>query len=168
MYINNLEQLKSFFIFTVIGIIIGILFDIFRISRKIFKTSDILTYIEDILFWLISGLIILFSIFLFNNGELRLYIFIGISIGILIYMLSISRYFIKINILIINYLKLIILKILHIIFKPLKFIFSIIKMILFKPISFIFINFKKIIKKNIICFQKYKKTDKKLDKKEGI
>ena len=102
MYINNLEQLKSFFIFTVIGIIIGILFDIFRISRKIFKTSDILTYIEDILFWLISGLIILFSIFLFNNGELRLYIFIGISIGILIYMLSISRYFIKINILIIN------------------------------------------------------------------
>ena len=43
-----------FLIFTLDGLIIGILFDIFRILRKSFKTKDIVTYVQDILFWLIS------------------------------------------------------------------------------------------------------------------
>ena len=92
MYANNFEQLKSFVIFAIIGLIISIIFDMFRISRKVFKTPDILTYVEDTCFWLITGFIMLFSIFIFNNGELRLYIFIGIFIGVLLYMIFISKY----------------------------------------------------------------------------
>ena len=63
MYANNLEQLSSFIIFTIIGVIISIIFDIFRILRKTFKTPDLITYIEDIIFWILTGLIVLFSIF---------------------------------------------------------------------------------------------------------
>ena len=105
MYTNNLEQLYSFFIFTLLGVIISIIFDIFRILRKTFKTPDIITYIEDILFWIITGTITLMAIFLFNNGELRIYIFLGIAIGSILYMLFISRYFIKANVFIINLIK---------------------------------------------------------------
>lgn len=57
--INNQAQL--FLIFTINGIIIGLLFDFFRILRKSFNTVDIVTYIEDILFWILTR----FYIFIF-------------------------------------------------------------------------------------------------------
>ena len=54
-----LNQANLFLIFVINGILIGVLFDIFRILRKSFKTSDVITTIEDILFWIITGIIIL-------------------------------------------------------------------------------------------------------------
>ena len=80
------------------GTLLGVVFDIFRILRKSFKTSDIVTNIEDIIFGIATGTILLISIFLFNNGELRLFVFIGIIFGIVMYMLLISKYFIRLNI----------------------------------------------------------------------
>lgn len=62
---NN--QAYTFIIFVINGIIIGFLFDCFRIIRKSFKTSDIITYIEDILFWIIAGITTLYFIFIYNN-----------------------------------------------------------------------------------------------------
>lgn len=165
MYANNFEQLKSFVIFAIIGLIISIIFDMFRISRKVFKTPDILTYVEDTCFWLITGFIMLFSIFIFNNGELRLYIFIGIFIGVLLYMIFISKYFIKINVTIINLIKNIISKILHILIKPFKVILHILRITILKPISFIFINFRSFFTKFI---NKPKNIKENLDKNEGI
>ena len=61
------SEVYIFFIFILLGIIIGIIFDIFRILRKSFKTKDFITNIEDVLFWIISGLLTLFTIFKFNN-----------------------------------------------------------------------------------------------------
>lgn len=136
------NQAFLFVIFILNGFLIGILFDIFRILRKSFKTKDFITYVEDILFWLLAGAIVLFSIFKFNNGELRGFIFIGILIGTLIYMLLFSKIFIKINLYIINFIK----KVFYfIIIIPIKFIYKIIDMIIFKPISFIIINIRKIV-----------------------
>ena len=64
-------QLYNFFVFIILGLIISFIFDIFRILRKKFKTNNFITYIEDILFWLISGFLIITAIFKFNDGELR-------------------------------------------------------------------------------------------------
>ena len=99
------HQLICLLLFGVTGIVIGILFDIFRIWRRSFKTADFITYIEDICFWLLAGLILLFSIFTFNNGELRLYVFLGILFGTLIYLLTLSKYFILIFVKIITFIK---------------------------------------------------------------
>ena len=84
-------QLYSLLIFTISGIAIGIFFDIFRILRKSFKTPDIITYIEDIIFWIFSGLFFLFMLFKFNNGEIRSYVVVGLAFGILIYIFTISK-----------------------------------------------------------------------------
>ena len=134
------NQAFLFMIFILNGFLIGILFDIFRILRKSFKTSDLITYIQDIIFWFLAGFIILYSIFKFNNGELRGFIFIGIAIGALIYMLLFSRAFININLYIIKILKTIFY---YIIIVPTKAIFNITKKVIFKPISFIILNFRK-------------------------
>ena len=157
MYSNNIEQLYSFFIFTILGLLIGVIFDIFRILRKTFKTTDIVTYIEDILFWFLTGILTLAFIFKFNNGELRLYIFIGLGIGIILNMLFISKYFIKINVCIINFIK----KVLKFLFKPIISFVKFVKKILFKPFLFVIFNIRKLIeqitKKLTINFKKVKK-----------
>ena len=92
----SINQLNTLFNFILTGITIGIVFDIFRILRKSFKTLDFITYIQDFIFWLLTGIILLFSIFTFNDGELRGYIFVGIAIGIILYILVFSKYIIKI------------------------------------------------------------------------
>lgn len=48
------NQANIFLIFTINGVIIGLLFDFFRILRRSFNTKDIITYIEDILFWILT------------------------------------------------------------------------------------------------------------------
>lgn len=137
------NQSYLFLIFCINGIIIGLLFDFFRILRRSFKTHDIVTYIQDVLFWILTGVILLYSIFTFNNGEIRLFMFLGIALGIIFYMLCISSYIIKINVTIINFFKNIIIKIFNIISIPFKAVYNLIRKIFFKPISFFIINIRK-------------------------
>ena len=140
------NQANLFLIFTLEGITIGLIFDIFRILRKSFKTSDIVTYIEDILFWLITGILLLYTIFVFNYGEIRFFMFVGIFLGAMLYMLLISRYVIKISVTVIEILKKIITFIFKISIFPFRFIYKILKKIFSKPILFCIINIKKIIR----------------------
>lgn len=143
------NQAFLFIAFIINGILIGILFDVFRVLRRTFKTTDMITYIEDTIFWIIAGLLTLYFIFYFNNGEIRFYIFLGIFLGILIYMLLLSKYFIKINVSIINFLKNIIYKTVSIVLYPLKALFNILKKIFFKPFSFVFINIRLFFTKSL-------------------
>lgn len=164
MHTNNLEQLTVFLYFILIGAILGVVFDIFRILRRTVKTSDIMTNIQDILFGFITGSIILISIFFLNNGELRLFLFIGMIVGTTIYMLFVSKYFINLNVAIINFIK----KIIILITKPFIIILKFIKKVFFKPFSFIFINIKLILKKVCKIFKKTTKINKKSIKEEGF
>ena len=84
------DQAYLFIVFSLTGVVIGILFDFFRILRRSFKTSNIITYVEDVLFWILTGVLILYNIWYFNNGEIRIYMFLGIIMGLLIYMLTLS------------------------------------------------------------------------------
>ena len=89
MLIYTQEQIFIFFF--IIGIIIGFLFDIFRVLRKSFNTPDLITLIEDILYLSITGVLIIYSIIKLNNGNIRFFIFVAIFLGILIYSLTISK-----------------------------------------------------------------------------
>lgn len=128
------NQAYLFLVFSLTGVIIGLLFDLFRVLRKSLKTADIITYLEDILFWIFSGILILYNIWYFNDGEIRLFMFLGIIMGIMIYMLTLSNLFIKIFQTILSTL----IKILAIPFKTIITIFRKIYQII-----------KSIIKKNV-------------------
>lgn len=140
------NQIYSFLVFILNGFLIGILFDIFRISRKSFKTPDFITYIEDIAFWIGSGMLLLFSIFKFNNGELRVFIFIGLFLGISTYLLIFSKLFINISLHIINVVK----KSFYIlIILPINYILKFINLIIIKPLKFVYKKLFKMCKKNM-------------------
>lgn len=91
------EQTQVFIIFVIVGIIISFLFDIFRILRKVYKFSNMLIYMQDILFWLLTGIIILQAIFKFNSGDIRIFLFLGIFVGVFNYISLFSIYVIKIG-----------------------------------------------------------------------
>lgn len=98
------NQAYLFLVFTLTGVLIGILFDFFRILRRSIKTSNIITYIEDILFWILTGVLILYNMWYFNNGEIRIYMFLGIIIGVLVYITTLSNIVIKTCTKILNYI----------------------------------------------------------------
>lgn len=88
---NNFSQEQIFIFFFIIGIILGIFFDIFRVMRKSFKTSDFITFIEDCIFLGCSAILIILGIIKINGGEIRFYLFLGMFLGSLIYSLTISN-----------------------------------------------------------------------------
>ncbi len=162
MQTQSLQQLYSFIIFILVGFLIGLLFDMFRISRKTFKTSDIVTSLEDILFWILTGLLIIFSLFKFNNGDIRVYIIVSLIIGITIYMLLFSKIVITILVKFINVIKKIVSYILKFILYPVRLILKILK-ILFKPIKKIQNNMTNKIKKILKMKKMQNKSDSKKD-----
>lgn len=162
------NQLFCLIVFIFTGIAIGILFDIFRILRKSFKTVDFITYLQDILFWVLAGCIMLFSIFTFNDGEIRSYVWIGIILGVIIYMLSISKLFVKLSVSIIKVIK-------KILSYPISIIKKIANITIVRPLVFLGNKGSNIVKganKNLHNFTKRHNKDnkkhKKIKEKEGI
>jgi spore cortex biosynthesis protein YabQ len=102
------------------GLAAGLLFDFFRVLRRVIKTSNIITNIQDIIFWVLVTTMIFAIIFFNNDGELRWYEFLGTFIGVLLYSLVISDYFIKTTLAVMQF----IIKISGIIFKPVFAIIS--------------------------------------------
>ena len=152
-------QLQLFFIFLINGLLIGLLFDFFRILRKAIKTADFITYIEDTLFWILTGFIILYSIFTYNNGEIRLFMFLAIILGILVYLAFISKIILSISLGIIDVVKKILGTVFHIIKIPFCFFIKWIKKLFLNPISFIIINIRNYFTK---YFKNFSNTLKKV------
>ena len=86
------EQVYVFLWSIFIGIILTVIFDLFRLFRRNKKSKDIIVYIQDVLFWIIVAIIIMFSAFITNNGELRGYMIIGYVLGSMLYLLTISNF----------------------------------------------------------------------------
>ena len=132
------NQANLFIIFSLVGVIIGLLFDVFRILRKMINSNDILTYIEDIVFWILTGIIIIYAMYRFCDGELRFFMILGIVFGTIIYLLTISKYIIKFFTIFFNIIK-------KIIVYPITLLHNITRKVIFCPIFVICINIRKII-----------------------
>ena len=155
------NQLLEFFIYIVSGIGISIFFDIFRVLRRSIKTTNVITYVEDLIFWIIVGAFLIWELFTVSYGYLRSYIFIGLILGVVLYLITLSKYFIKVNVKILNFIKKIIFKIIlalrnfaSFIGKLLRPIFILIK----KPIYFLCINFNKKINNIKLKSSNYKRN----------
>lgn len=99
------NQITTFLIFIAVGMVIANIFDVFRSLRKCMRTNNLLTNIEDIIFALTVGAILIFSLIKFNFGELRFYLFIAVVTGITLYYLFFSKIFMKISTTILNFIK---------------------------------------------------------------
>lgn len=131
------------------GLIIGVIYDLYRTFRYYTKPKKKLSLLEDLFLWIIITLI--FFVFLVNNtdGVIRGFVFIGFLIGSIIYIKIISKYNFPILIKIFNLIFEIINEIIRIIVYPFKFILNILKPSTNKILnlfSFVFKDIKKYFK----------------------
>ncbi len=139
MIISLSSQANLFLVTILIGFIIGLVYDFFRITRKLFHHSNLLVYIEDLLFWIISTFICFYILLHKNNLELRFYIVIGIIIGLCLYFSIFSQF-------VLNFF----IKIIFMILTPMSFILK-----LFSPYMSKFYKLKhKAIYREKIVLQK--------------
>jgi spore cortex biosynthesis protein YabQ len=91
MIVSVSSQAYIFFCSIIGGIAIALVYDIFRILRKAVKTGNFVTYLEDILFWVIVAVVMFATVYYSNEGELRSYIFLGAILGVVLYAMLLSK-----------------------------------------------------------------------------
>lgn len=74
-------QLISFLTALLIGMVLGLIFDFFRIVRGVLRLRLWMTNLLDGLYWVVATLITFTTLLLTNWGELRFYLFMGIAAG---------------------------------------------------------------------------------------
>lgn len=78
------------------GLLLGIIFDLYRFLLPTSRVKGIAQYIFDSIFWLIIT-IFTFVIMVFANfGDVRLYLILGIALGFTVYSILFSKWIIKI------------------------------------------------------------------------
>jgi len=78
------------------GVIIGFFYDCCRVIRIMIKAGVFVTGILDLLFWVIIGTLSFLVIFYVNDGNVRVFTIMGFVIGWILYVLSISRFVMKV------------------------------------------------------------------------
>jgi spore cortex biosynthesis protein YabQ len=90
MVMNVESQLYSFFVMLYGGIIIAILYDVYKLFRLILRPKRIATDIGDIIYWILATVVFIFFLYVSNYAEIRFYSFLGLLIGILLYNIFLS------------------------------------------------------------------------------
>ena len=113
--------------------LIGLLYDLFRIRRKALRTSLVILYLEDLAYWMLVALIMFGIVYYSNDGEFRGFIFLGTLLGVILYILLLSRIVISSALMIIK----IISRILYLVWSIFTYPFRIIYRILRIPFRYL-------------------------------
>lgn len=119
-FVHN--QLYIFFATLYGGIVMGFVYDLYRIFRYYLKPKKVATFIEDFVFWIIISVIFLIVILYTNWGEIRGYVFLGFFCGAFLYAKFLSKIIISSLVWIVNGIVKIIKCIFSVIFYPFKFL----------------------------------------------
>lgn len=96
-----------------IGILITILYDLFRILRRVIPHNVVAVSIEDILYWSFCSLLIFVLLVKEHNGVLRWFAVAGAGAGMLLYKKTLGNFFV-------HYISLLFCKLLHLVGRILK------------------------------------------------
>lgn len=88
-------ELQFFLISILWGAIILFVYDFLRIFHRIIKHNTVLLAIEDIIFWVVASVFIFAMIYNSNNGIIRGFSVIGVSLGMVFYHYTISNFIVN-------------------------------------------------------------------------
>ena len=86
--------LKELWIFSyscLLGLGLGILYDVFRIVRMLINTKNITIFLQDVIYFIVSGLITFLFVLGINEGQSRFYILAGEGIGWIAYHITLGE-----------------------------------------------------------------------------
>lgn len=143
MFLSSRHEMMVLFGTFLGGIVLGLVFDLFRILRKNFKCADKLLWLQDVLMWAVMLAVVYITLFITNDGKIRWYVFVGFITGVAIYMVTVSAFVMKISTAVICFFK----KIFSFVFIVLMFPFKIVYKFLSKSFSKAFHTTRKLIKR---------------------
>ncbi|MBE6013546.1 spore cortex biosynthesis protein YabQ [Anaeropeptidivorans aminofermentans] len=152
-------QLRLFLLMIITGFVIGFVYDILRIIRRIIKHGKFIANIQDIIYWVIVTIFVFYIIFTYNNGEIRFYSILGVFLGMIFYFLLVSPLVLKIAMTVIDFLAKVIKTAVKIILFPLKVIVKILKIPAKHILSFAKWA-KNVTKKHLQKYERYAKIKK--------
>jgi spore cortex biosynthesis protein YabQ len=77
------------------GSLFGAMLDTYQRFLKRPKRKSIIVFINDLFFWIIQALLIFYTLFQVNNGELRFYIFLALLCGFAAYQSLLKGLYLK-------------------------------------------------------------------------
>lgn len=95
MGIDNTVQLMSFLGGALLGALIGVFYDIFRMVRLSVKFENTAVGIQDFIFCIVSGLFTFVYVVYFADGYIRWYVIAGVFLGFFVYLLTLSKLIIR-------------------------------------------------------------------------
>ena len=110
---------------TLCGAGLSLLFDFLRSIRRVIRFGTAAAAVSDILFWLAACGSAAACIWIFNNGQLRLFEFAGLAIGAVLYFCLLSKIMMRFFVYIIGFIFKIIRLICKILLTPLVFLYKI-------------------------------------------
>lgn len=86
-----LKELWIFGYSCLLGVGLGILYDVFRIIRMLINTRNITIFLQDIIYFIVSGLVTFLFVLGINEGQSRFYILAGEGIGWIAYHITLGE-----------------------------------------------------------------------------
>ena len=114
-----ISQIQIFWYACILGIIMGIIYDVFRIIRLLVSWKDWQVFIQDIVYFFIVGISTFLFALAYNKGDVRAYLIVGEIIGWIIYYITIGEIVYRFSEAIAKFIKKILMKFTKLICKPL-------------------------------------------------
>jgi len=89
-------QFWTMFMMFLGGLALGAIFDLFRVLHAQFHLPRWVLAVMDIAYWVAATALIFRLLYASNNGELRLFVFIGLAIGAFAYAMLLSKLTVRI------------------------------------------------------------------------
>lgn len=84
------DQLVSFVLTVGIGLVAGFFYDFYRVVRDILRLRKTGLFVGDLIYWLALTAVVFVLLLLCNQGEMRFYVLLGLSLGAFLHMKFLS------------------------------------------------------------------------------
>ena len=126
-------QVQAFLTTIAIGVLMGIVFDVYRLVLSHFRWRRWGRDVGDFIFWLLLTLMVFLLLLYGNWGEVRLYVLLGLGMGLGLYF----RLFARLTRKIISILAVLLKRILVIVWMMITFPFKLVQKIIIVPLGVI-------------------------------
>lgn len=123
MVIPLIMQAKLVCYSIIAGVLTGFVFDFYRTFRGFENIHKLLIIIEDILFWILAGILIFIFLLYTNQAVIGVYVYVWMILGVYLYMKLISKGLTKIQRLLICNISKLLRIIINIVIYPFRLIF---------------------------------------------
>lgn len=85
------DEMQLFAVCMILGAVLAMVYDGVRIFRLMFHHKDWIVDVEDLVYWLFTAWMVFRTLFHYNQGALRGYAFLGMFLGVIVYVVSFSK-----------------------------------------------------------------------------